>query len=184
MAELNDKQVVAAICSLYHISETERNNVLFRTGEAFAARFTRGDEMRKERLYWEVFKQLFTEDDRGILSHPDFAAMPYGMLKEELVSSAEARKAFCRRYHGLKYPGRVNRRPNELDVWRKRLIASVGGWLTATGKQGGMEVIKAIACRAAQKDDFNAIPKQQLVSLYNAFVQKQKDLKTVNNITQ
>ena len=51
-----------------------------------------------------------------------------------------------------------------------------------SGKEGGIEAIKAIACRAAGKSDFNDIPKGKLVSLYNAFLQKQNDLQTVKNM--
>lgn len=185
MAELNDKQVVAAICSRYGISEVQRNMVLFDTGNAFSEQFSNAAEMVKEKLFWDVWTRLFTAYDHGLLKHPECALSSYFEVKRCLEKDTLIKSTFCRMYYGAKSPARhVNRMPKDLNIWRKRLIASIGGWLTATGKQGGLEMIKAIACRAAQKDDFNAIPKQQLVSLYNAFVQKQKDLKTVNNITQ
>ena len=39
-----------------------------------------------------------------------------------------------------------------------------------------MEYVKAIACRAAKEDNFNKIPAERLTSLYNAFLNAQKDL--------
>lgn len=183
MAELTEKQAVAAICGRYRISETERNTVLFDTGNAFAEQFSHAAQMTKEKLFWDVWARIFTADDRGLLRHPECALSSYFEVKRCLEKDSLIKSTFCRMYYGAKSPARqVNRMPEDLNIWRKRLIAAIGGWLTMTGKQGGLEMIKAIACRAAQKDDFNAIPKGQLVSLYNAFVQKQKDLKTVKEL--
>lgn len=72
----------------------------------------------------------------------------------------------------------------EKDKWRKRLMAAIGGWLKALKRQQNPTVIKAIACRAAQADDFNKISKERLVSLYNAFSKKQKDLQFVEELTK
>lgn len=71
----------------------------------------------------------------------------------------------------------------ELDIWRKRLIASVGGWLKALNRDGDIRLIKAIACRASERKSFNDIPLDRLRSLYNAFSNKQKDLNTVERLT-
>jgi hypothetical protein len=70
----------------------------------------------------------------------------------------------------------------ELDKWRKRLIASIGGMLRMLhlekqDKEANMEFIKAIACRASRYKQFNEIPKTRLQSLYNAFNNSQADLK-------
>ncbi len=53
----------------------------------------------------------------------------------------------------------------------------------AENRQQNPAVIKAIACRAAQTDNFNKISKERLVSLYNAFRKKQKDLQFVDELT-
>jgi hypothetical protein len=82
----------------------------------------------------------------------------------------------------------------EMDVWRKRLIASIAGWLkemeiyrdedSDTGRNVPLIVkVKAIACRASQKGKFNDIPLEQLRSLYSAFTKKQKDLKMASEMT-
>lgn len=72
----------------------------------------------------------------------------------------------------------------ESDRWRKRLIAAVDGYLRAMGKKGGnMAEIKAVACRAAKIENFNRIPVERLKSLYNAFKYREKDLKTINQMT-
>ena len=185
MAELTDQQTAATICSRYGISDVQRNVVLFDTGHAFAGQFSQGAEMVKEKLFWNVWARLFTSDDHGLLKHPELSALPYADVKSCITTDTLIKRTFCRLYYGSKQPDRkVNRMPKDLNVWRKRLIAAIGGWLRMTGRQDGLEMIKGIACRAAQKDDFNAIPKQQLVSLYNAFLQRQKDFKTVKTIEQ
>ncbi|GHV31554.1 hypothetical protein FACS1894177_06400 [Bacteroidia bacterium] len=71
----------------------------------------------------------------------------------------------------------------ELDKCRKRLIASIGGWLRSMSRIENMQIIKAIACRASGKKSFNDIPIEQLRSLYNAFNKKRKDLQMVENLT-
>ena len=69
------------------------------------------------------------------------------------------------------------------DVWRKRLIAAIGGYLSLKGETNpGIDRIKAVACRAAKKDDFNSITAAQLRSLYNAFVKQQNDLRSVQEL--
>lgn len=71
----------------------------------------------------------------------------------------------------------------ELDAARKRLIAAIFAWRRAMGKTAEMNEVKAIACRAAQADRFNAIPLERLRSLYSAFVKKRKDLAFVEKMT-
>jgi hypothetical protein len=70
----------------------------------------------------------------------------------------------------------------EQEVWRKRVMASVGGWLRATGQQENGKYIKAIACRAAGKADFNQIPVAMLRNLYYEFKDKQKARDRVDTI--
>lgn len=78
----------------------------------------------------------------------------------------------------------INIDASESDRWRKRLIAAVGGYLTAMGKPcDNLLEIKAIACRAAQTDNFNRIPLERLKSLYNAFKNRENDLKEIDKIT-
>ena len=79
---------------------------------------------------------------------------------------------------------RANPAANTADQWRKRLIAAVNGYLRAMGKPGGnIAEIKAVACRAAQTDNFNRIPLERLKSLYNAFKNREKDLIKIDELT-
>lgn len=71
----------------------------------------------------------------------------------------------------------------ENDKWRKRVIAAIGGWLKAMSKDGGIDMIKGIACRAAGVANFNRIPTERLRSLYYAFQKKQKDLAFAEQLT-
>jgi hypothetical protein len=66
----------------------------------------------------------------------------------------------------------------EIDKWRKRVIASIGGFLKMLKKEQNLNEIKAIACRALEYEKFNDIPKQRLINVYYAFVAKQKDMKS------
>lgn len=71
----------------------------------------------------------------------------------------------------------------ELDKWRKRVIASVGGYLSAMHQESNINIIKCIACRAAGVDNFNRIPSERLKSLYNAFKNREKDLIKIDELT-
>lgn len=62
------------------------------------------------------------------------------------------------------------------DAWRKRVMAAIFGFLNKMNKDATPELVKGIACRAAKTNDFNKIPKHRLVSLYNTFINMQKDL--------
>lgn len=78
---------------------------------------------------------------------------------------------------------------NEMDRWRKRLIAAIYGWRKAMGSNNTtIDEVKAIACRAAgevaERKGFNSIPLERLRSLYYAFSKKTKDLQTVEQLTQ
>lgn len=69
---------------------------------------------------------------------------------------------------------------DSMSTLRKRLIAVVGKYLKACGKEDvSMSYIKATACRAAEIEQFNKIPRERLRSLYGAFSLKIKDIKQV-----
>ena len=78
---------------------------------------------------------------------------------------------------------RANPKLAQLDVYRKRLMASIGGYLRLMSIVGGIGKIKAIACRASGRNEFNDIPLEQLRSLYAAFNKKQRDLRNVELLT-
>ena len=50
------------------------------------------------------------------------------------------------------------------------------------GMESNIDKIKAIACRAAEANSFNEIPRERLNNLYYAFLIKQKDFKSVDAI--
>jgi hypothetical protein len=70
----------------------------------------------------------------------------------------------------------------ELDRWRKRCLASIGGWLRSTGGEESMTYIKAIACKASGKAEFNKIPLAALRNMYYEFLNKQKAHDRVSTI--
>ena len=46
----------------------------------------------------------------------------------------------------------------------------------------GVESSAAIACRATRYENFNKIPAERLRNLYNTFLNKQKDSKTIDEL--
>lgn len=71
----------------------------------------------------------------------------------------------------------------KFDTWRKRAMASIGGWLKQTGQESSAVKIKAIACRITGHDSYNAIPVDRLRNVYYLFLNKQKDFKAVEQLT-
>jgi hypothetical protein len=76
---------------------------------------------------------------------------------------------------------------NETDSWRKRAMASIGGWLKMSGKENpdpieNIRYIKQIACRATGAGTFNSIPMARLRNLYYEFKNKQHDKEAVGRI--
>lgn len=63
----------------------------------------------------------------------------------------------------------------EMDKKRKRLLAAIFGVFKMFNQQPTIDYVKGIACRAAKKKNFNDIPNAKLVSLYNAFLNAQRD---------
>ncbi|HBL73853.1 MAG: hypothetical protein A2W90_14520 [Bacteroidetes bacterium GWF2_42_66] len=72
----------------------------------------------------------------------------------------------------------------DMDKWRKRVMAAIGGWMKITGHETNAVLIKSIACRATGHKSFNDIPRERLINVYYAFLKKQKDLSAVYQFTQ
>jgi hypothetical protein len=79
----------------------------------------------------------------------------------------------------------------KLNTMRKRVIASIFAWRASLGAPADMNLVKAIACRAAEVPEgyalatrFNSIPEAKLQSLYNAFNHMAKDMSKVKEMTQ
>ena len=54
--------------------------------------------------------------------------------------------------------------------------------LRKQGKPENIADIKAIACRATKSDNFNRIPPERLRNVYNAFLNKQKDSRMIDEL--
>ncbi len=78
----------------------------------------------------------------------------------------------------------TNSNTAEMDKLRKRVMASIGGYFKLTGQDHSSKYIKATACQATGYKSFNAIPKERLNNIYNAFTKMQKDFKAVGTINQ
>lgn len=75
-----------------------------------------------------------------------------------------------------------DKKGSEMDKLRKGVIAAIGGYLRAAHKQSNIEIIKSIACRAVEHDNFNKIPAERLRNLYYTFRNKQKDITAVDTL--
>ncbi|MEG2163086.1 MAG: hypothetical protein RRY55_01200 [Bacteroidales bacterium] len=75
-------------------------------------------------------------------------------------------------------------RRTEVDLWRKRVMAAIGGLLREEGRECSARVIISIACRAAGVQDFNRIGVDRLRSLYNAFTKRGRDLREVSAVME
>lgn len=73
---------------------------------------------------------------------------------------------------------------NGMDKDRKRVLAAICSWLKQTGQGENIELAKAIACRATGYETFKRIPTERLKNIYNCFVKKSKDFKSVDSITE
>lgn len=115
------------------------------------------------------------------------------MIKEELVSSYSGGRTSSLSEMYRKYPARyaemierlkvltrrtpAHRSHNdpEGDKWRKRVIASICGWMDRSGIAGYEDKVryaKSVACRAASCADFNRIPTSRLQEVYSAFLKR------------
>ena len=70
----------------------------------------------------------------------------------------------------------------DAQAWRRRVMAVIGQYLRNLRKMESVCVIKAIACRAAQYDDFNLIPAQRLQNVYYTFLNKNKDFNRIGDM--
>jgi hypothetical protein len=70
----------------------------------------------------------------------------------------------------------------DMNTWRKRVMASISGWLRSCNTQHTAETIKSIACRAAQRKTFNDITLSELRAIYAEFNNKQKVKKRTKNL--
>lgn len=77
---------------------------------------------------------------------------------------------------------KLNPELKTLDDWRKRVMASIGGWLRTIGRDQNAQIIKQIACRATGHHLFNEIPIERLMNIYYSFLKKQKDFKAIEQI--
>lgn len=69
------------------------------------------------------------------------------------------------------------------DKLRKQCMAAIGSWLKMCGRESNATLIKAIACRATKKTDFNKIPPERLRNLVYLFNNKVKDHDAADDIT-
>ena len=71
----------------------------------------------------------------------------------------------------------------EMDKWRKRVMASIGGWMRVCGITHDAKYIRGIAERAAGMERFNEIPVAELRRVYYEFKRKQQTRKRVDEVT-
>lgn len=78
--------------------------------------------------------------------------------------------------------GKLGKSSERKDNLRKRVFASIGGYLKKIGGESSPEIIKGIACRATGYKEFNRIPEERLRNIYYTFLNKQKDIDTTEDV--
>lgn len=119
-----------------------------------------------------TLNQLMTILSRNKISDEDRANLVFSWTCGRTTSARELRPDELQSIV-KKFQESENTTP---DMWRKRLIASIYGFLGKMNKQANPQLVKGIACIAGKKKHINDIPEQKLISLYNAFTTAQKDL--------
>jgi len=80
--------------------------------------------------------------------------------------------------------GTEQKSKNVLDIYRKRVFAAAYAWLNLLDNPnvGNADYVKSICCRKLGYKDFNKIPQQQLINLYNGFIKSKKDMLAVEEM--
>lgn len=79
---------------------------------------------------------------------------------------------------------------DDVDKWRKRVIAAVGGYFERAGlyaekgKRERLQKIIGTACRAAGVKELNKMTETQMKRVYAEFVRKQKVTHVVEEVTE
>lgn len=162
-----DKQIK----EIFGITDEQMRILFFEIGFAFAKHHFPVTGIANKKRFWTVFGELWELDDRCIINHPKVYTVDYPSLKKAIETDIHFLVTFREQYCSKSEP--------DADVWRKRCMASIGGYLRLAGKASNAQIIQAIACRATGVEDFNKIPISRLRNLYNAFLKQQKDFKAI-----
>jgi hypothetical protein len=127
-----------------------------------------------------LIKRYHTLCTRLGMSSEDRLALlePYGVESSLNLTDVTDLQNICNKLDAMLHPA-----VSQFDTWRKRAMASIGGWLRLIGQEGNASRIKAIACRATGHNNFNNIPLDRLRNVYYLFLNKQKDFKEVERLT-
>lgn len=126
------------------------------------------------------------------------AKMP-GVSKEELVSQysggtslselyERAPKTYRRMIDDMKKVTTDECDDKRMDMMRKRVIASINGYIEKAGlymglnKREKLQKIIAIGCRSAGVTDFNDMTEPQMRRVYNEFLRKQQTAERTERI--
>lgn len=77
----------------------------------------------------------------------------------------------------------VNKLGSDADTWRKRVIAAIFALMRQMNVDCSIDYVKAVACRAAGAERFNAIPVTKLRALYNSFRKETETMRNAKEIT-
>ena len=128
------------------------------------------------RKYHTICRQLgITEEERQAIKD-SYGISSSGSLTEKQLSDLIDRL--------LKGQDLTTNHKTKNDVWRKRVMASIGGWLRSIGKPESADTIKAIACRATGYTNFNKIPIARLRSVYYEFRRKTETIATSKEVKE
>ena len=127
-----------------------------------------------------TLKKLMTMLSKRKISDEQRAGLVYSWTKGRTTSARDLNAYeltwICKSLEGQK---------SKIDTYRKRLIASIFGYLEKMNiKDAPIDYVKAVACKASGYNSFNDIPEDRLNSLYNSFVKSQKDLSFTKKMSE
>lgn len=132
-------------------------------------------------LFWSLIKGLPGYDARYKDTIKEGLVLEYTKGKTVSLSLMYSKypAEYCEMMESLKgdYWQKKERYDSLLDNARKRVIASVCGWIDKCGydfesRAAKISYAKRIACRAANCDDFNKIPESRLSAIYSLYLKK------------
>jgi hypothetical protein len=138
---------------------------------------TKMETIEKERLHRQLIKKFHCLLGKaGIDNDGKLAILSgYGVMSSKQLSNS-ALIEVCDKIASLGNP-----RDQEMNALRRRVMASIGGYLRLMGKDESAQLIQGIACRIAGCEDFNRIPAERLRNIYYTFLNKQKDIKVAGD---
>lgn len=147
----------------------------------------RKQTIRNFSRFYALLKQFPGIEDIEVTKRLLVTGVTFGVTDDIKLLTKHEYKTLCDNMQFIINSGKPISGMSDPDRWRKRVLASVGGWLKLVGyPQSSTTYIKKIATQAAgsEYDDFNRISIKRLQELYNAFLDRQNAIRRVKKLEE